>query len=46
MYEPQVDDYVRWTTELGAVHEGWIYFKGDPIVQKRGFRKAETLCHH
>ena len=41
MYEPQVDDYVRWTTDLGAVHEGWIYFKGDPIPQKRGFRKAE-----
>ena len=27
-YEPQVNDYVRWTTELGAVHEGWVYFKG------------------
>ena len=23
MYEPQVNDYVRWTTALGMVHEGW-----------------------
>ena len=28
MYDPQVNDYVRWTTELGAVHEGWVYYKG------------------
>ena len=26
-YEPEVDDYVIWTTELGMVHEGWVYFK-------------------
>ena len=31
MYEPEVDDYVRWTNELGQVHEGWVYFKGDPV---------------
>ena len=31
MYEPQVDDYVRWTNPLGQVHEGWVYFKGDPV---------------
>ena len=30
MYEPQVNDYVRWTTELGMVHEGWVYYKGKP----------------
>tara|TARA_Y100001973_G_C5180162_1_gene324359 strand:- start:848 stop:1210 length:363 start_codon:yes stop_codon:yes gene_type:complete len=29
MYEPQVNDYVIWTTELGHVHEGWVYFKGE-----------------
>ena len=28
MYDPQVNDYVRWTTELGMVHEGWVYYKG------------------
>ena len=27
---PQVNDYVRWTTELGMVHEGWVYYKGKP----------------
>jgi len=29
MYQPQVNDYVKWTTELGQVHEGWVYFKGE-----------------
>ena len=41
MYEPQVDDYVRWTTALGMVHEGWVYFKGEPEPKKRGFPKVE-----
>ena len=41
MYEPQVDDYVRWTTALGMVHEGWVYFKCDPEPKKRGFPKVE-----
>jgi len=25
-YVPNVDDYVRWTTTFGNVHEGWVYF--------------------
>jgi len=25
-YIPQVGDYVRWTTSMGLVHEGWVYF--------------------
>ena len=29
MYNPQVNDYVKWTTALGMVHEGWVYYKGD-----------------
>ena len=41
MYEPQIDDYVKWTTALGMVHEGWVYFKGEPTPKKRGFHKAE-----
>ena len=41
MYEPQVDDYVKWTTALGMVHEGWVYFKCDPTPKKRGFPKSE-----
>ena len=28
MYDPQVNDYVKWTTALGMVHEGWVYYKG------------------
>ena len=41
MYEPQVDDYVKWTTDLGMVHEGWVYWKGEPTPEKRGWRKPE-----
>ena len=41
MYEPQVDDYVKWTTALGMVHEGWVYFKCDPTPKKRGFPQTE-----
>ena len=41
MYEPQIDDYVRWTDELGTVLEGWVYFKCDPVAKKRGWPKAE-----
>ena len=41
MYEPQIDDYVKWTTALGMVHEGWVYFKCDPTPQQRGWRKSE-----
>ena len=41
MYEPQIDDYVKWTTALGMVHEGWVYFKCDPTPKKKGFPKVE-----
>ena len=41
MYEPQVDDYVKWTTALGMVHEGCVYFKCEPAVKKKGWAKPE-----
>ena len=31
MYEPEVNDYVIWTDELGQIHQGWVYFKGDKV---------------
>ena len=37
-YEPEVDDYVRWTNPLGQVHEGWVYFKGDPVNNSKRAR--------
>ena len=40
-YEPEVDDYVVWEREswVGPIKdEGWVYFKGDPIEDKKGFR--------
>ena len=41
MYEPQIDDYVKWTTALGMVHEGWVYFKCHPTPKKKGFPQTE-----
>ena len=41
MYEPQVDDYVKWTTDLGMVHEGWVYFKFEYTPPKKGFPQVE-----
>ena len=37
MYEPEVNDYVQWTTQLGQVHQGWVYFKAEPTAPKRGW---------
>ena len=35
MYEPQVNDYVRWKRPNGDIDEGWVYFKGDSIDNKK-----------
>ena len=35
MYEPQVDDYVIWNRPNGDIEEGWVYFKGDPVDNKK-----------
>ena len=40
MFEPEVDDYVVWERETWArteIDEGWVYFKGDPVEDKKGF---------
>ena len=37
-YDPQVDDYVIWTTDLGMKHEGWVYFKAEPSEPKKGWK--------
>ena len=34
-YNPQVNDYVVWTTELGQVHKGWVYFVADKQNRKK-----------
>ena len=39
MYQPQVNDYVKWTTELGQVHEGWVYFVATSTEEKKGWKK-------
>ena len=30
-YEPEVDDYVIWDQGEYGRHEGWVYFKCDPV---------------
>ena len=40
MYEPEVDDYVVWERPSGDWEEGWVYFKGDKMEKKRGFREC------
>ena len=40
-YTPLVNDYVRWTTSLGMVHEGWVYFVAPESEHKRGWKKPE-----
>jgi hypothetical protein len=40
MYEPEVDDYVIWKRPNGDWEEGWVYFKGDPPVKKKGFLES------
>ena len=40
MYAPQVDDYVIWNRPNGDIEEGWVYFKGDKMEKKRGFREC------
>ena len=39
MYQPQVNDYVKWTTELGQGLEGWVYYVATPIEEKKGWKK-------
>ena len=37
MYEPEINDYVQWTTQLGQIHRGWVYFEAEPTAPKRGW---------
>ena len=48
MYVPQVNDYVKWTTALGMVHEGGYILKEHPTIMRResrttGFQHLTTL---
>tara|TARA_Y100001935_G_C16966054_1_gene341758 strand:+ start:108 stop:467 length:360 start_codon:yes stop_codon:yes gene_type:complete len=40
MYDPKVNDYVRWTTELGHVHEGWVYYKGESVDNNKRIKNG------
>ena len=34
-YEPEVNDYVIWDQGEYGKHEGWVYFKGDPVDNEK-----------
>ena len=38
-YNPQVNDYVVWTTAMGHIHEGWVYFVASESEHKKGWNK-------
>ena len=39
MYEPEVNDYVIWKRpNTDIIDEGWVYFKGDKLEDKKGFK--------
>ena len=40
-YNPQVNDYVVWTTELGQVHKGWVYFVA---TKSRSEKRLANAC--
>ena len=40
-YVPKLNDYVKWTTELGMVHEGWVYYVASPIETIKGEQRTE-----
>ena len=40
-YEPEVNDYVIWDKGKYGIDKGWVYFKGDPEVVKKGFRTKQ-----
>ena len=42
-YNPQVNDYVVWTTELGQVHQGWVYFVADESKQKKVGKRLRDI---
>ena len=39
-YNPQVNDYVVWTTELGQVHKGWVYFVASEVRKEKRLANA------
>lgn len=45
-YEPKVNDYVVWTTAMGLVHEGWVYFKCDQYITIEIGVKPKPNCEY
>ncbi len=44
-YNPQVNDYVVWTTAMGQVHKGWVYFVASEAEKKKGWQTPATVSY-
>ena len=42
-YNPQVNDYVVWTTAMGQVHKGWVYFVADKSEHKKVGKRLRDI---
>ena len=45
-HAPKIDDYVRWNTSNGLVHEGWVYFVGDEYITIEIGVKDKPNCEY
>ena len=44
MYQPEVNDYVKWKVKLGQDLEGWVYFKSSDYITIEISTKPSPLC--
>ena len=46
MYEPQVNDYVIWTTALGMIHTYLICYEQNWHELKFVKKRTDKMCEH
>ena len=44
MYQPEVNDYVKWKVKLGQDLEGWVYFKSSDYITIEISTKPRPQC--
>ena len=44
MYQPEVNDYVKWKVKLGQDLEGWVYFKSSDYITIEISTKPRHKC--
>ena len=45
MYQPEVNDYVKWKVKLGQDLEGWVYFKSSDYITIEISTKPRPQCN-